>query len=412
MPRARASVAFAVLLLVGGCSTTTPSVSDLPSAPSQPVASEPASPSARPSASPTVRPTPTPTGSPTTSPAPTATPAGAGIDGVVALVNDLISADSFSGAVLIGRQQDVVWTAAAGLADRTRGLANRTDTQFNVGSMNKMFTAVATLQLVEAGKLTLDDTIGDLLPDYPNATVAGSVTVDELLSHTSGLGDAFTPQFEADPHAYRTNADYLPLFVDQPLLFAPGSSWSYSNAGYVVLGLIIERVSGRTYDDYVRRHVFAPSGMGATAAYDVESTIPNQAIGYTTLDIEGNETGVLAANTALLPGRGFAAGGGYSTVEDLFRFGRALRSNQLLSAESTALLLAGKADMAPNVRYAYGFMDRLDAGQRVVGHTGGAPGVCSFMWLYLDSGYTAVVLSNSDSDCFPPLQYLRANPLR
>ena len=222
----------------------------------------------------------------------------------------------------------------------------------------------------------------------------------------------FTPTFNADPHGYRSNEDYLPLFVDEPLLFAPGTGWSYSNAGYVVLGLIIERVSGQTYDAYVREHVFEPSGMEDTAAYGVEEADPDLAVGYTTQDIEGNETGVLRANTALMPGRGFAAGGGYSTAGDLLRFRTALLSRALLRPESTELLLTGKVDMSERARYAYGFMDRTDAGQRAVGHTGGAPGICSFLWTYPDTGWTAIVLSNSDSGCLPVLQYLRDNPLR
>jgi CubicO group peptidase (beta-lactamase class C family) len=113
-----------------------------------------------------------------------------------------------------------------------------------------------------------------------------------------------------------------------------------------------------------------------------------------------------------MPGRGFAAGGGYSTAGDLLRFRNALLSHALLDLASTESLLAGKAEMAEGVRYAYGFMDRTDAGVRAVGHTGGAPGVCSFLWIYPDTGYTIVVLSNSDNGCVPVLMYLRENPLR
>jgi D-alanyl-D-alanine carboxypeptidase len=357
--------------------------------------------------------TPSPTPVPSIVPAsPTSDPAGAGIDGVVALVEDLISRDAFSGVILIARDDTIVWEAAAGQANRESAIPNRMATRLNLGSMNKMFTAVAVMQLVEQGRVALDDTIARHLPDYPNEQVAGSITIHQLLTHTSGLGDVFTAAFNANPHAYRSNADYLPLFVDEPLLFAPGSGWSYSNAGFVVLGLIVERVSGETYDAYVREHVFEPSGMLHTGAFDVEDEVPDLAIGYTTLDIEGRETGVLAAHTALMPGRGFAAGGGYATAGDLLRFRTALLSHVLLGPASTELLLSGKADMADGVRYAYGFMDRMEAGVRSVGHTGGAPGICSFLWIYPDTGYTIVVLSNSDGGCVPVLRYLRDDPLR
>jgi CubicO group peptidase (beta-lactamase class C family) len=355
-----------------------------------------------------------PTAAPSTraSASPTGDPADAAVDGIIVLIEDHVARDEFSGVALVARGDEVVWGIAAGLADRGSGLPNRMTTRFNLGSMSKMFTAVAILQLAQQGDLSLDDTIAEVLPGYPNPDVARTVTIHQLLTHTSGLADVFTPAFNADPHAYRTNADYLPLFADEPLLFEPGTGWSYSSAGYAVLGLIIERVSGGTFDAYVREHVFEPAGMLDTAAYDVEDAVPDLAIGYTTRDIEGRETGVLTANTALMPGRGFAGGGVYSTAADLLRFRTALLSGRLLDPASTELLLVGKADMAEHVRYAYGFMERIDAGVRAVGHTGGAPGVCSFLWTYPDPGYTAIVLSNSDSGCVPALKYLRANPFR
>lgn len=395
----RISIVAVMLVLAAGCSAETLSAgTPAPSARSSTAVAPTTSPST------TAETTTTPTSSTSASP-------GAGIGGFVALIETMASRDEFSGAALIGHGEDVVWETAAGLANRELNLPNLSDTRFNLGSMNKMFTAVAILQLREQGQLALDDTIAAYLPDYPNDEVAGSITIHQLLTHTSGLGDVFTAEFNADPHAYRSNRDYLPLFADAPLLFDPGAGWSYSNAGYVVLGLIIERISGRTYDAYVREHIFEPSGMLSTSAYDIDEEIPNLAIGYTTQDAEGNETGVLTANTALMPGRGFAAGGGYSTTGDLFRFRNALLSNKLLNPSSIDLLTTGKADMAEGVRYAYGFMDKVNKGRRVVGHSGGAPGVCSFFWIFPESGYTAILLSNSDGGCRSVLQYLKDNPL-
>lgn len=412
----RITIMSCLLVVAAACSpASSPAASGPPTAPTSPAAL-PASPSATATAlaSTTALPTtPSATGGSTSVAAsPTGTPVGADIDGFVALVEDQVARGEFSGVALIARGDEVAWETAAGLADRESGLPNRMTTRFNVGSMSKMFTAVAILQLAEEGKLALDDAIAEVLPDYPNPDVARTVTIHQLLTHTSGLADVFTPAFNADPHAYRTNADYLPLFADEPLLFEPGTGWSYSSAGYAVLGLIIERVSGETYDAYVRKHIFEPAGMLDTAAYDVEDTAPDRAIGYTTQDIEGRETGVLAPNTALMPGREFAGGGGYSSAADLLRFRTALLSGRLLDPVSTELLLAGKVDMAEHVRYAYGFMEREDAGVRAVGHTGGAPGVCSFLWTYPDSGYTVIALSNSDGGCVPALKYLRTDPLR
>jgi D-alanyl-D-alanine carboxypeptidase len=338
-------------------------------------------------------------------------PPATGVAPVAAYVTDLIHTDRFSGVVLIADGDQVVFEAAGGLADREAEVANSMDTRFNLGSMNKMFTAVAVLQLMEAGLLTLESTVAEYLPDYPNREVAEQVNVEQLLTHTSGLGDVFTEEFNADPHSYRATEDYLPLFADEPLQFTPGERFAYSNAGYVVLGLIIERLSGLSYADYVAAEVFEPAGMLSTGMLDVEEAAANLAVGYTTQDIWGNETGVLQANTSMMPGRGFAAGGGYATAGDLLRFRNALVAHRLLSSASVDLLLTGRVEVRERIWYAFGFFDRVQSGQRVVGHTGGAPGVCAFLDMYPESGYTVVVLSNADHDCSSVMEYLADHPL-
>ena len=148
---------------------------------------------------------------------------------------------------------------AYGRADRDFDVPNRTDTKFNVGSINKVFTQVAVAQLASGGKLALSDR--PRLPDYPGPG-ADRITIQQLLTMSSGLGDIFGKKYDATPKSRLRNlSDFLPLFVDEPLLFEPGMSRRYSNAGYVVLGLIVERVSGQSYHDYVREHVFRPAGM-------------------------------------------------------------------------------------------------------------------------------------------------------
>ena len=214
-------------------------------------------------------------------------------------------------------------------------------------------------------------------------------------------------EFAEDPNRYRSNTDYLPLFVDRPPAFEPGTSVPYSNAGFVVLGLIIEQVSGQDYYDYVRDHVFRPAGMSRTDSYALEEEIPDLALGYTTRDFDGRETGVVAENAPLMPGRGFAAGGGYSTCGDLFRFSASLLGHRLLTAEFTRQLFEPRVDLAPGISQGYGFLIGNDGS---IGHTGGAPGICSFMSVYPESGHTVVVLSNSDEDCRQVLDYLRSNP--
>jgi D-alanyl-D-alanine carboxypeptidase len=310
-------------------------------------------------------------------------------------VADLAARDVFSGVVLVARGDEVILKEAYGLANRSFEVPNQVDTKFNLGSMNKMFTAVAILQLAEQGKLSLDDRIVDHLPDYPNQAVAGRVTIHHLLTHTSGMGDFFTDAFFATSKTrFRDIADYLPLFVDAELQFEPGAQFSYSNAGFMVLGLIVEAAAGQSYFDYVREHIYEPCGMANTDAYEQDDVVPNLAVGYTR---EGAGRGEFKNNayTGVLM-KGSPAGGGYSTVEDLFRFSRALLNHELLSPESTGTLLGGKVSMGKDTTYAYGFVDRTVEGHRVVGHGGGAPGISSNLDIYLDLGYTVVVLTNTD----------------
>ena len=218
------------------------------------------------------------------------------VNQLVTFVEDLATQDKFSGAILIAKGDEVVWKYAAGLADQENNRPNQIDTKFNLGSMNKMFTAVAIIQLMEEDKINLDDTITEHIPEYPNTEVGNQVTIHQLLTHTSGLGDTFTKIFNTNPNQYRTNADFLPLFVNDDLQFDPGHQFSYSNAGYVVLGLLIEAVSGQSYYDYVRSKIFEPSEMTNTNSFFIDNHIPNLSIGYTRYDIEMNETGVLAEN--------------------------------------------------------------------------------------------------------------------
>jgi CubicO group peptidase (beta-lactamase class C family) len=281
---------------------------------------------------------------------------------------------------------------------------NRTDTKFNLGSMNKMFTAVAIAQLAERGKLSFQDTIGRHLPGYPNREVAAQVTIHQLLTHTSGLGNYMTEAWAANLAHVKTPADLLPYFANAPLKFAPGTSWAYSNAGFVVLGLIIEKLSGRSYFDYVRAHIFKPAGMKDTDSYENAREVANRAVGYTRRAAGGQlrRDEPRRANTSWLPFRGTPAGGGYSTLDDMLKFDRALRSHKLLGAKFTELITTGKVD-APFGKYAYGFGDHSINGKRYVGHNGGAPGVAAQFESYTDTGYTVIVLANYDPPAVMPL---------
>jgi CubicO group peptidase (beta-lactamase class C family) len=319
---------------------------------------------------------------------------------ITAYLDGLAANDSFSGVVLVARQDEPILDLAYGMANRNHQIPNGMETRFNLGSMNKMFTAVAILQLVEQGEIALDDTISQHLPDYPNQDVADRVTIHHLLTHTSGLGDIFTEAYlETPKDRYRALQDYLPLFVDQPLQFEPGTRAAYSNAGYVVLGLLIEEISGQSYYDYVRDDIFVPCGMTATDSYQVDQIAAGIAVGYTR-QIEGPQG--LSSNVYFLPARGSSAGGGYSTAGDLLRFSTCLMNYQLLSAELTELMLEAKTQLTAGhltFEYGYGFMILESNQHPFIGHSGGSPGVCSTLDVFTDLGYTVVVLSNSDFDC-------------
>jgi CubicO group peptidase (beta-lactamase class C family) len=258
--------------------------------------------------------------------------------------------------------------------------------------MNKMLTAVAALQLVQSGTLRLDAPLGTYLTDYPTAELASKVTVHHLLTHTGGTGDIFGPEFAAHRSELRTTGDYLRLYGARGLQFAPGAQHVYSNYGFLLLGALIERVGGTSYEAHVAARVLAPAGMTATGSAPEDSLVPGRSVGYTRQLVPG----ALVSNASWLPYRGTAAGGGYSTVGDLARFAVALREHRLLDPAHTALLLDGKVTIGQGVRYAYGFFDRVVAGRRFVGHSGGALGMSGDLAFEPGGGYVVVVLSNFD----------------
>ncbi|HLQ13115.1 MAG TPA: serine hydrolase domain-containing protein [Steroidobacteraceae bacterium] len=309
------------------------------------------------------------------------------------MIDRALQNDQFSGVVLVARHHQTIFLGVYGCADRENNLANTADTTFRIGSMNKMFTAIAILQLVEAGKVHLDDAVSQYLDDYPNREFAARVTIRELLTHTAGAGDIFGSQFDAHRRDLRELRDYAKLYGDRAPEFEPGSRYSYSNYGFVVLGLVIERVSRESYYDYVQSHVFTPARMISTGSLPEDVLVPRRSIGYMLM------AGSVAwqRNTDTLPFRGTSAGGGYSTAEDLLRFDRAFWTARLLPETSVNLMTSGKVDTAwPGVKYGYGFMESTQDGVRWLGHEGGAQGMNGEYWHAPVTGYTLIALSNLD----------------
>jgi CubicO group peptidase (beta-lactamase class C family) len=321
-----------------------------------------------------------------------------------AFVSKLANADVFSGAVLLAKDGKVIYKKAFGAANKDFNAPNRIDTKFNLGSMNKMFTSVAIAQLVERGKLSFDDPLSKFLPEFPNKEAAEKIKIKHLLSHTAGLGSYFNRKFmESSRARFRTTSDFMELAEDEKLAFEPGAKWSYSNTGMLVLGAVIEKATGQSYYDYVRENIYKPAGMINSDCYDLDRVNPNLAVGY---EKEYTDDGVQFRNNIFSHViRGGAAGGGYSTVEDLMRFDVALRSNKLVGAEYVKLLLSAKPELN-SASYGYGF--QIDGANRIVGHGGGFEGISSNLDMFLNSGYTAVVLSNYGGASSPVLEKMRA----
>ena len=285
---------------------------------------------------------------------------------VRALLEGQTKADEFSGVVLIAKDSRILFHEAYGNADREKKIPNRKDTKFNLGSINKSFTRVAIHQLARQGKLSLDDPIKKFLPDYPNAPAAEKVTIRNLLNMASGIGDFFGSRYDATPKdKIRTLQDYLPLFADLPLEFEPGKGNRYSNGGYVVLGVIIEKLSGVDYYTYVRENIFKPCGLLNTDSFARDADVPNLARGYT---LEGVAEGGRVLNHSTLPGRGSSAGGGYSTAEDMLKYVLALKDKKLYLPDAANGL----------------------------GIAGGAPGINSAVEWDPRSGTIVIVLTNFD----------------
>lgn len=284
----------------------------------------------------------------------------------------MVARDLFSGTVLLARKGEPLFVRSVGFANKEWGIANTNETRYSIGSINKIFTKFALLQLRDAGKVDFSKTLRTYLPDYPS-DIADRITIEQLVSHRSGLGDTFGPEYDALPKdRLRSLRDFLPLFAAKPLEFEPGTSQRYSNAGYVLLGLVIEKVSGMGYYDYVRTKIYAPAGMTESDSYELDAIVPKRATGYTT---RGVVPGERRSNIYSKPGKPSSAGGGYSTAMDLLRFTNAL----------------------PKILGQKTFEREIGPGEGVgggIGWGGGAPGVNAAV--EIEGDYVLIVLSNYD----------------
>ena len=322
-----------------------------------------------------------------------------------AFMKKLTGADVFSGAVLLAKDGVPVYKGAFGMANKDFEAANKIDTKFNLGSMNKMFTAVAIAQLVEKGKMSFEDALSKFIPDFPDKESAEKIKIKHLLTHTAGLGGYFSEKWDKISRAqFRTVDDMMKMAKeDEKLLFEPGSRSRYSNTGMLVLGKVIEIVSGQSYYDYVRENIYKPAGMTNTDCYELDKVNHNLAVGY---DKGYTDAGITFSNNIFMHVlRGGPQGGGYSTVEDLLKFDRALRSNKLVGAEYVKILTTAKPELnSPN----YGFGFSVSSDGKSFGHSGGFPGINSNLDMFRETGWTAIVMSNYSRGGQPVMQRMRS----
>jgi CubicO group peptidase (beta-lactamase class C family) len=316
-------------------------------------------------------------------------------------INNLSIEDAFSGSVLVAKGNDVIFKGSVGYANRMWKIQNNIDTKFSLGSMNKMFTAIAALQLIEKGKLKFDDKLIQFVDkDWLPKGDSDSITIRQLLTHTSGLGNFFNDEFnKSNKEAYRNLDAYKPLISQSELLFVPGSRNRYSNSGMLMLGLVVEKVSGQSYYDYVQKHIYNKANMTNSGSFELDSVTANLASGYLKRMHSDQWVDSIYARAI----KGSPAGGGFSSVEDLYQFAIALTEFRLLGKKLTEDAYTEKTQYNSAFWYGYGFSVSGEENNRVVGHGGAYLGVDSRLDIHLDSGFVVVILANQ-SDVVAPVR--------
>lgn len=309
-----------------------------------------------------------------------------------ALMTKLNEEGTFNGAVLIAHNGQVLLRKGYGLADREQNIPHTSTTRFRLASLTKQFTAMAILMLQEQGKLNVDDPVCQYITDCPAEWQ--SMTIHQLLTHTAGVYDLrdfiYTGQ---TPPAPSTSAQVIERIKAQPLTFAPGEGWSYTNGGFMVAGYIVEQVSGQSYAQFLQEHIFDPLGMKNTGYADDASAL---AVGYR------NATTTESPLDSSLP---FAAAGLYSTVDDLYLYAQALDSGKALSPQSLETFFKQHVQLGadnggfspgyePPVAYAYGWGVATFHGHRVIGHDGWIEGYGGDLRRYPDDHITTILLMN------------------
>lgn len=334
-------------------------------------------------------------------------------------VAELAERDQFSGTVLLAHQGRTALTRSYGMANKDRSVPNRENTRFNLASITKCFTAVAIARLAQQGEVAFHEKLGTYLDGF-RPELADTVTVHQLLTHTAGVGrPGLTHEKPEDADDWDSTEEIwdgtMAFLRARPAEFTPGTRYGYSNDGYFVLGAIVAAVSGLTYYDYVRQHVFAPAGMGDTGFYTKPQVLADNTISrpYATQPGGGRIDATTTKHFAFI---GDPANGAYSTARDLLRFSTALHDGRLLNRAYTRLVTSGKTVVAPSAvsgpvgdcqLYGYGQIETVTGEHRVVWHSGSAPGQANNLDVHPDQDWVAIVLSNYDNSVRPIVELER-----
>ena len=303
---------------------------------------------------------------------------------------------AFSGVVSIAKDYNTIFRAAYGCADKPNNVPNEPDTRFGTASAGKAFVATAVLRLIEQGRLTLGSRLGDLL-DLDLRRIDPGVTVRQLLNHTSGIPDYFDESVMSEyeelwvdvpNYRIRQSTDVLPLFIDKPMMYPAGERFQYNNSGYVVLGLILEAVTGLPFDEHLKRAVFEPCGMASTGYYELDRLPAKCANSY----IYDAGRGEYRTNIYSIDAKGTGAGGAFTTAPDVERFWHGLLTGRLLDPDTLALMLAPQAGGGC---YGYGVW-LIDAD--TPSFQGCDPGANFFTAYHRARGLSVTILSNIDYD--------------
>ncbi len=319
------------------------------------------------------------------------------------LLQQMSEAGEFSGTVLIRQGEKDLYAGAFGWANRAFRVPNTINTLFGHASVTKMFTAVAILQLVEEGRLSLASPVLERL-ELTGTAISRQVTVQHLLTHTSGIADYFEDDDSAaleqlllsiPPQHLTTPAGFLPYFAHKQARFEPGARFEYNSAGYVLLGLVIEKVSGLPYFDYIRQMIFDRAGMIDADFIPFDVVRERVAEGYMAMTrADGSVTG-WRRNIHSVPPCGSPDGGAFASAPAMIQFMRALREGRLISREMAARMRRPHVVVAPRINYGYGLWV-VTNGDRLVryGHTGEDPGVSARVMYYPEQEIDIAILGN------------------